>query len=181
MSAFIVPVEHIDALLAAALSCRPSDTPRWRGKAGESVCEGYCKLTHNSADAVGKMLVTENVRSVGYRYGGPQDDLPCMPDDRAGQRELLNYRHKPDRAIRTPTVVEALKLIDCYEYQSCEHDEWETSEAFRFCAALRSHLIHRLPGYSQAPWDWDAEQIKAELAKRRADIRQQVTAGRVAG
>ena len=55
---------------------------------------------------------------------------------------------------RLPTPVQAIKLVHCYEYQSCEHDGWETSEAHRFTTALLSSLEHSLPGYDDAPWEW---------------------------
>ena len=58
-------------------------------------------------------------------------------------------------------VVEALKALDCYEYQSCEHPEWETSEAFEFCRAMRNLLIGCLPGYDAAQWEWDDAPVAA--------------------
>ena len=42
--------------------------------------------------------------------------------------------------------VDALEAIDVYEYQACEHPEWETSEARAFCDALRRGLTRMLPG-----------------------------------
>ena len=50
------------------------------------------------------------------------------------------------------TPVEIIKLCDCYDYQSCETRDWETTEAFAICAALRAAAIDSLPGYEDAPW-----------------------------
>lgn len=53
------------------------------------------------------------------------------------------------------------------EYQSCEHPGWRESEAARFCDALRSHLIARLPGMDEAPWEWTAEKVAQARAAQR--------------
>jgi hypothetical protein len=42
--------------------------------------------------------------------------------------------------------------LDCYEYQSCEHDGWDDSATKRFCNSLRHSLTASLPGYNAAPW-----------------------------
>lgn len=88
------------------------------------------------ADEIGAMLLKENYRSVNYRYN--EEDAP--------QR----YTYKQPRKV--PTLIEALKAIDCLEYQSCEHPEWETCEAKKFLDSLRKTLISTLPGYNDAPW-----------------------------
>jgi hypothetical protein len=46
--------------------------------------------------------------------------------------------------------VAILKAIRCYEYQSCEHTGWETSEARLFCGAFRSRMIRMVSGYTTA-------------------------------
>ena len=83
------------------------------------------------------MIWNENKRSVDYRY------------DEANDREV--YRFPPTKHFNTEPV-RVLKLIDCYEYQSCEHPEWASSEAHSFCNSLRGAMIHMLPGYDDAPW-----------------------------
>jgi len=52
-----------------------------------------------------------------------------------------------------------LSLISCYEYQSCEHPEWRTSEARAICEALRKLAIRNLPGYDEAPWHADTRDV----------------------
>ena len=49
--------------------------------------------------------------------------------------------------------VELLSALACYEYQACETEDWESTEAAAFCRALRKELISRLSGYSEAPWE----------------------------
>ena len=86
------------------------------------------------------MLLAENVKSVEHRYDNAADMLPD---------ELYSNSHS-----QTPTPVETLKIVSCYEYQSCEHEAWTGSEAEAFCAALTSAAIAALDGYASAPWEW---------------------------
>lgn len=88
---------------------------------------------------IGQVLWTENARSVAYRYSA------------APSSEVEDYDHAFP-GVEAFEPVKGLKLIDCYEYQSCEHPEWSDSEAKRICAQLRSICIRRLAGYDAAPW-----------------------------
>lgn len=152
MSAFVVSKAHIDTLVHAGLrSGHPArggytlrwfvDKPEWTG--GDTY-ESYMvavqgatrELTRQTANRVGAMLWNENHRSVDHRY------------NEASDREVYRFKESPI----TSNLVAVLKAIDCYEYQTCEHDEWEQSEAFAFCQALRKAVIHMLPGYEEAPW-----------------------------
>lgn len=145
MSAFLVCKTHIDALLTAGLRLDPSHGPlRWwypaidpnRDISGQN--PGRYELTRETAGQVGAMLMAENQRSVNHRYDEDDWEPPYLFSELHGS---------PD-----PVVV--LKAIGCYEYQSCEHDGWQASEAFQFCEALRRRAIRKLPGYSEGPgWE----------------------------
>ena len=157
MSAFIVDRKHIDALVASGLNRGPYGPLRWAH--GDDRGE----LTRETADKVGAMLWAENVASVEHRY----EHVVAAGEDLPGsyQLELVvdgvapvevpqwwsDYRFDRTHAPRLSPVA-ALKAIDCYEYQSCEHSDWEESEAFAFCDALRRSLIGDLDGYDAAPW-----------------------------
>jgi hypothetical protein len=86
--------------------------------------------------AAGQMLWDENFRSVNYRY--------------TEEKSAPAYSFKRNLQPIDPIVV--LKQISCYEYQSCEHSDWESSEAKAFCSALQGKMISWLPGYDDAPW-----------------------------
>ncbi len=101
------------------------------------------------------MLWAENVGSVSYRYSGDNDPLPG-PIDFATEDAITYVWTRP--AYRM-TAVEALKAIMCYEYQSCEHPAWPSTEAYRFCQALTGSLLHALPGMDDAPWSWTDEHV----------------------
>lgn len=140
MSAFIVGKVHIDALVQAGLTFSRHDRMRWYLPAsGTQRC--YHELDHTTVDAVGRMLWAENVTSWRYRY----PDGPLVA-------EGTDYTFPVTRAKRL-SAVETLKAVSCYEYQSCEHPGWETSEAKAFCDALRMRAIHGLPGYEDAAWE----------------------------
>lgn len=151
MSAYIVSKKHIDAILSAELN-RRVDYPLswyWSGARHE--------LNKATANTVGGMLWQENVESVATRY----------PNDKPGEWpgpcgltmvEVMAYSFEPIRVGNANVYIqpiEALKALDGYEYQACEHDEWKESEAKAFCEAMRKNLIRRLPGYEEAKWSWD--------------------------
>jgi hypothetical protein len=173
MSAFIVSKEHIDAMVRVGIA-GPSDPHEirpdraWHGVSwftsdpraiaydGSNPTAYFGgldairrELRSETAEATGAMLVAANVASVQHRYSEPGDDLPGP---------VVKYWTRPYVAPvifrrQLPTAVEALKLIACYEYQSCEPPTWDGSEAQRFCDALRHALIGALPGYAEAPWE----------------------------
>ena len=160
MSAWIVSKEHIDALVSAALVCAQENRSsfRWYDADGNHSHE----LTYTEtmwASEVGMMLWGENLASINARYPDTiEDESACPgPCDFAGSMTVAGYRFK--RTPRIPPVA-ILKAIACYEYQSCEHEGWKTSEAKAFCAALTDHVINLLPGYDEAPWGLDADDIK---------------------
>ena len=160
MSAFMVGKEHIDALVAAALSGEKEGPPlRWYvrqmtdeektrayragvswGVAGPKIAERLSRYaTPDEAERIGQMLLRENRLSVNHRYG--QSEVEDI------------YTYKGSARPRAVDPIVILKALDCFEYQCCEHPGWVTAEAFSFCHALRRRMIRRLPGYDQAPWE----------------------------
>lgn len=138
MSAFVVNMEHIAAMVHAGLTYRRYGEIQWSVPDQTSRSTG---LTEDTATETGRMLVRQNVRSVNHRYRDNDD-----PDELAAE-----FEYKPSTA-RNMTPVEVLKLIACYEYQACESPDWRRTEAHEFCQALRNRLIGFLPGYDAAPW-----------------------------
>jgi hypothetical protein len=175
MSAWMVNKEHIDALVHCAL-WGPRDPERpdgarggWRYGGGlrwwtvdpvvlqqlpyEARPAARREANLSTADAVGAMLVAENLASIHHRYPDTcEGGVVPGPHDAYWTRAYLFAQARP-----VPTAVEALKLIDCYAYQSCEHPGWPASEAYSFCDALRHALVGVLDGYSAAPWGWPPE------------------------
>jgi hypothetical protein len=50
--------------------------------------------------------------------------------------------------------VSIIKACDCLDYQSCEHDEWEQSEAWLIMYTIHKFAGRRTAGYDDAPgWE----------------------------
>lgn len=55
-------------------------------------------------------------------------------------------------------IVQLLKALDCFEYQSCETgDAFFASPAYELVTWARKALIGMLPGYEAADWGWPEE------------------------
>jgi hypothetical protein len=146
MSAFIVTYDHIDQLVTAAAS-RGFSYVHFK----EDGYEHYVgPTTRDEKTALGKVLIAENVASVSYRY--PGDEIGHLPgatsDDPVGGYEY------PDTLLDRLDPVTILKIISCYEYQSCEHPGWRDSQAKAAIDSIRDAQINRLPGIDDAPWEY---------------------------
>jgi hypothetical protein len=188
MSAYVVSKPHIDLLVQAAIA-GPSDGHGWK-IGGEPFSYYHDSERHAveigaepgersvwgelvGPSVLGQRLTDENVTSVEGRYpdtNADRGDLPGPCDAyymgpyvfeafRASGRRLC-VPGMPEAIEPPATIVEIAKAVSCYEYQSCEHDGWETSEAHAFCQALTEALLHSLPGYDAAPWGFD-ERVSA--------------------
>lgn len=90
------------------------------------------------------MLLAENVRSVRHRY--PDDD-GNYDEVRVSAAEVLNTGEL------SPVVI--LKQCANLDYQSCETNDWETTNAFKLLQRIKYAAIRNLPGYDEAPWGLD--------------------------
>jgi hypothetical protein len=158
MSAYVVDKRHIDFLVSAALQAYPPGQPgsthrlSWWRVDGSGEYAGWREINPNAEHMTddGQMLVSENVASVHHRY----------PDDDADAGELPGpcdayymgpYVFEDPRREVTPGAV--FRAIDCLDYQSCEHDEWRSSEAYAFLGALRKAWCDRVADAEHATWE----------------------------
>lgn len=155
MSAYMVSKQHINALVHAAcfgprdLQNVPFHARTWYRPS----YKGFQQWGFDLVNDIGEMLTKENLSSIHARY----PDTETNPEATPGPVDLYwlqPYQYTPPS--RPMNAIEALKALDCYEYQSCEHPEWERSEAKQLCDSMRHSLIGFLPGYEAAPWEWDA-------------------------
>ena len=125
MSCYLVSDTHLSYLASAAIlfQVQPVLTP-----GQPAVMTG---------DEIVELLEFENLLSVGYRYTG-QVAFPVLM--------------APTWTFTNVEPVQLLKAIECYEYQACEHPEWDGSKAAALCKALKATAITKLPGYSGAKW-----------------------------
>jgi hypothetical protein len=154
MSASIVSALHVNLMVYAGLSLathgqrlrwfsrRLNDQEKaaahevgsWTGPGTAEVCGQLMReLTPDSAGRVGAVLLAENARSVNHRYAA--DDWESV------------FEYTPMSGRLDPLHV--LGALGYYEYQSCEHPDWDDSEAQAYCTVLRHLAISKLPGY-----DW---------------------------
>lgn len=96
------------------------------------------EMNPSAATATGQMLVNANYISVNHRYS--EDDAPDHP-----------YTFK--RYEKRLTPVQVVKACDCFDYQSCEVDNYESTEAFKLIRHIRWTAIAKLPGYDAADWE----------------------------
>ena len=103
-------------------------------------------LDLRAATEVAQILYAENVASVLFRYRDlKRDEYPATldPVEFADQSRLAQY-------LRDPIAI--IKIAQCLRYQSCEHPEWENSQANRIVDTAITKAISKLPGYDAAPW-----------------------------
>ena len=157
MSAFMVDKVHIDALVTAAMELVPGEHDsglRWyvddASKPGGYELKELHLLDSTRASEVGQMLWAENLASIHARYPDTEEtdsNYPGPADFESS--EVARYVWQS-----VPGIIDPLAVIDalsCYEYQSCEHEGWKTSEAKVFCDALQSKMIRQLPR-KQSVW-----------------------------
>lgn len=162
MSAFIVSRNEIAYLVKAASGGIPklggfnfywASSPNMAGaRTKPSIDPKLC----------GQMLWNENIKSVSARF--PNEGVDTLPGPIGEDYRFMAIdcdRYGFEDFLKLGQVA---KSLDCYEYQSCEHDGWKDSQAHAFCEALRNLLLTRLPGFEEA--EWGAPE-PARLAKLR--------------
>lgn len=163
MSAFIVSKTHVDLLVTAGLDLTNHGSGvRWNASASanrvdyrpRTVIDLSYSLTDDlvPASAVGSMLWAENLTSVAYRY--PSDENGERPGP-IGFEDAWVLLYRFDRIPGPVRPLTVLSALSTFEYQSCEHPGWDTSEAKRYCDALRNTAIRFLPGYDSEPGSFD--------------------------
>lgn len=169
MSAYVVGFDHIDALVTAAASV--SHTQHSSGLSWYHTADGTEDMERHELSysdrimgtVIGQMLIAENVSSVCARHQDcePGGDLPGT----VGETNPEDYKYRSVNSCDLPPETQSvaiLKAIACYEYQTCEHSGWATSEAKSFCDALRHKMIGQLPGYADAKaWEFERFPQKA--------------------
>lgn len=153
MSAYMCDHDHIEYLVEAGRNrkieagiVRDAPTPEnpW----------GIKVIT--DPQTIGQILWDENRRSIEHRYPDTQSgyNLPGPVSNGERSDEQYAYIH-PKHSKYSGRPIDPVQLIVscyCYEYQACEHDAWETSEAKRYIESLVHRAVRMLPGYDEAEW-----------------------------
>lgn len=141
MSAYILDRHEISYIIQAALKpmgARNSSLFRWWYH-GESF-----DIPHGGSAAAKAMatllsiLWGANIKSVSYRY--PNESVDTLPGPVGEDYSNSRVYGPSELSPLTPGLV--FQALDCYEYQSCEHPEWATSEAKIIIDAIRKKWCH---------------------------------------
>jgi hypothetical protein len=178
MSAFMCSDHHFRVLAVAIVL----SGVKWRRTARKaSSFSSRCEELDHTA----RILAKENARSVNFRYahhgsneapsmhffGGkdapigddnatPKGALWCVDKvrDHHSRRMIGVSLQRTGQAIKRYSALMIYKALQCYEYQSCEHDKWKKSEAFRMYEAAIAHFaqvaidVEIREAYERAPW-----------------------------
>lgn len=144
MSAFVVNDKTISAILQAAFNAgypkREAVNP-WQYQ-DDPEAYHYVMNALKTAQQQANLLMAENVRSYNHCYKHRED----VSQEPFAGNVVIDLNATP------VSVLQALKLIDCLAYQSCECDDWEETEAYKLLNKLRAKLIPALPGYDNEKW-----------------------------
>jgi hypothetical protein len=149
MSAYIVDKLHVQYLVEAAMSRRIGGGCFYWCWGNPTLSSKLDCADKDTAAQIANMLWCENIKSVSTRY--PNESSATLPGPTARDFTVQARDFNGVRWLQF-SAVQVIKACDCYAYQTCEHDEWETSEAKAFIDALRSSAWHELPGYDEAEW-----------------------------
>lgn len=154
MSAFVCDPKHFAALAAFAVNDPHHSHVIHEWSNGNSLDECI---------KVAGELAKENLRSVGYRY--PDDNAPAGTidlSDRLTVKEAQDYARKYYFNPPRISLVDILKMCQCYDYHSCESPDWRDTLAYRQIQWIMSAAIHKLPGYQDSPgWDYHGQKDRA--------------------
>lgn len=107
-----------------------------------------------TVQSIGDMLLQENIKSVNARYR---------------EQTEMTFEPCPHGIHGGLAVVEIIKALHCYRYQSCEHEGWEGSAAHKLFLSLLDHATHTLPGYAGATWGARCDHPVASKEERHGD------------
>ena len=97
--------------------------------------------------SAGRMLLRANHDSLSARYASHRAQEEANADDVAS--------FKPT-ALAPLDLVAVLHLVDCFTYQACEVDDWNATQAAKWCNDLAWRVIRKLDGYGRAGWGSDS-------------------------
>ena len=102
-----------------------------------TACQLHNLYSHGKdLSAIGQALKDQNFRSVNCRYNENETPSP--------------YQFKG--LTKLYSIVQLLKICDCYEYQSCETKDYQETDACKIINYIRKNLIKLIPGYDGAKW-----------------------------
>ena len=115
-------------------------------------------VTGLSPTEIGQELWEENHRSINFRYAHHGVvDTPAYTYEVPTAERIQQAAEGGHQAAQVATLTRIdndliLGLVECYDYQSCEHPGWGQSRAKKWCDTLYSLLIATGADSTNAPW-----------------------------
>ena len=134
MSAFMCSNAHISAMVRYA-------AVKDRFGAMTYSYKGVRLAVAGEQERVFLMLAKANADSVNDRYAH---------NEAAQVNDLDGVVYNAGQPV--PKALTVIKLAHCFDYQACELDDYDDSEAKAFTQALVDHATRKLPGYDAEPW-----------------------------
>lgn len=159
MSAYMVDRNHVQYLVQSAFDIsvhnranRIADTFRYcHDDDGIATHRALRTGDWDEATRIGQMLWDENRRSIEARYADTRGGDEVFRQNAPGPvGETYHFEYTPTNYAFDPLQV--ICSCQCYEYQACEHREWETSEAHTFIRALIEYAIGAIDGINDRKW-----------------------------
>ena len=122
MSAFLMSNDEFNTIISHFID--PNN--RTGEGAWLKIGDRYDYLSAQNSAEVAEILRAENVRSISAKYGD-------------GNVEPYEFEYIP--SARKRPVGNIIGALDCYEYQACESDDWNESNALEIVQGLRKHLL----------------------------------------
>lgn len=144
MSAYIVEDETINKVLAFLRNeGARNGSELLYGSAGRALAEVGCDIENgNALDRLGQDMFDLNVYAVEERYG------------KGEAKEFRPLDFKP-RGLMPPTLMQALKALQCWLYQ-CSESDADARPLYRAMHKLETTIaraiIANLPEYHRAEW-----------------------------
>ena len=73
-------------------------------------------------------------------------------------------RYIPDYH-RVLTPIQVIKACNCFDYQACEVENYEETEAAKIIEAIRAAAIERLQGMEEAEWEITPRDINKNIRR----------------
>ncbi|MFC4372242.1 hypothetical protein [Citricoccus nitrophenolicus] len=81
---------------------------------------------------------------------------------RYGDVVTESYQHAAPR-FQSWSELELLRILACFEYQSCEVSDWTERAAFWWCYHLRNRLIHKMFGDAPMAWSVSTDTVPVRV------------------
>ena len=146
MSAYICYPSHIGLLAASYCDVDKFATP-------EIKRQEACRVAH--------VLAQQNIDSVIARYPDSEDGLrpgPCFVNGKGNDEAIIALSvewaaHYSGRKVAA-SPIEIIKLAHNLDYQSCETEGYELTNAAKYIQQIIYAQTRKLKGYQEAAWEW---------------------------